>query len=299
MDAHFAELHEGEAMKRRFFTGIACLALAVLACSCGPEVRRDGAVAQEGSAGTLAVLGAFNQEVGLLERALAEPVSREIEGITFMSGRIANRPVVVAWTGVGKVNTAMVTTLLIEHYKPTRVLFTGIAGGVDPKLEPGDIVIAKQTAHHDMGIYWVDGIEPGGVRNRLTGDTNPVFFPADANLLAVAAQVARDVQFDPVVRRDGQRPPRVVVGTVVTGDTFVASKEKCEELAEKLGADAVEMEGAAVAQICYQRGIPCLVIRSIADKADEDAIVDKQRFYTLAARNSARLVARIVESLEP
>lgn len=287
-------------MKRRLFKGIACLALAVLACSCGPEVRRDDpAVMRDGPGGTLAVLGAFNQEVGLLTRALADPVSREIEGITFMSGRIADRPVVVAWTGVGKVNTAMVTTLLIEHYRPAQVLFTGIAGGVDPNLEHGDIVIAEQTAHHDMGIYWVDGIEHGGVRNRLTGDTNPVFFPADPNLLAAAVRTARETKLDPIVQRNGQRTPRVIVGTIVTGDTFVASREKCEELAETLGAHAVEMEGAAVAQLCYQRGIPCLIIRSIADKADEDAIVDKDRFYTMAARNSAKLVARIVESLGP
>ena len=87
------------------------------------------------------------------------PKTQEIEGIEFISGRIGTEPVVLAWTGVGKVNAAMTTTLLLEHFQPTRVIFTGIAGGVDPNLEPGDIVIAKQTAYHDMGTLWSQGIE--------------------------------------------------------------------------------------------------------------------------------------------
>ncbi|MEN6429025.1 MAG: 5'-methylthioadenosine/adenosylhomocysteine nucleosidase [Phycisphaerales bacterium] len=280
-------------MKRRLLAAVACLALAVLACSCTPASLRDGPSIR------LAVLGAFDQEVALLGKTLTDATSRRIEGIEFVSGRAGGRPVVIAWTGVGKVNAAMVTTLLIEHFKPTQVVFTGIAGAVDPNLEPGDIVIARQTAYHDMGSYWPEGIEPGGVKNRLTGDTNPVFFPADPNLLTVAQQAASKTTFDPIAHHNGQRPPKVVVGTIVTGDTFVSSKEKCAELAEKLDADAVEMEGAAVAQVCYQRGIGCVVIRSIADKADESAVVDKQKFYALAAKNSATLVAAILKGLEP
>jgi adenosylhomocysteine nucleosidase len=278
-------------MKRCLLAAAACLTLVILACSCTPASTAPGR--------PLAVLGAFEQEVSLLDDLLAGAERREIEGIEFVSGRIGGRPVVVAWTGVGKVNAAMVTTLLIEHFQPAQVLFTGIAGAVDPNREPGDIVFAARTAHHDMGSYWSEGIVPGGVRNRLTGETNPVFFPADPNLLAGAERAARETVFDPVDHRNGARPPRVVVGTVVTGDTFVASQEKCEELVEQFEADAVEMEGAAVTQLCYQRRIACLVIRSMADKADESAVVDKQKFYNLAARNSARLVAAILKSMGP
>jgi adenosylhomocysteine nucleosidase len=280
-------------MNRRPLTAVVCLAATVLACSCTPVARRDT------PSGTLAVLGAFDQEVSLLEKMLTDAETREIEGIPFVSGRIGDRSVVVAWTGVGKVNAAMVATLLVEHFEPTGVFVTGIAGAVDPNLEPGDIVIARQTAYHDMGSYWPEGIEPGGVKNRLTGETNPVFFPADPNLLTAAEQAAPKTTLDPITHRNGRRSPRVVVGTIVTGDTFVASKEKCAELAEKLDADAVEMEGAAVAQICYQRQIGCVVIRSIADKADQGAVVDKQKFYAQAAKNSAQLVAATLESLGP
>lgn len=280
-------------MKGRFPAAVACFSLAVLACSCTSTAPRDA------SREMVAVLGAFEQEVTLLDEMLVDPECRRIEGIDLVSGRIGDRAVVVAWTGVGKVNAAMVTTLLLEHFEPAQVLFTGIAGAVDPNLEPGDIVIARQTAHHDMGAYWSEGIEPGGVRNRLTGDTNPVFFPADPHLLAAAERAAAETALDPIAHRDGERLPQIVVGSVVTGDTFIASQEKCAELAEKFEADAVEMEGAAVAQVCYQRGIACLVIRSMADKADESAVVDKQKFYALAARNSAKLVAAILESMKP
>jgi adenosylhomocysteine nucleosidase len=245
----------------------------------------------------LAVLGAFNQEVTSLRGMLTDAQSVEIEGIEFVSGRIGKAPVVIAWTGVGKVNAAMTTTLLLEHFKPTRVIFTGIAGGVDPNLEPGDIVVAKQTAYHDMGTLSSAGIDYGGVKNRMTGAPNPVFFPADPGLLEAAQRAAQKTAFDRVRQRTGQRPVKVVAGTVVTGDVFVASKEKGAELAKELGASAVEMEGAAVAQLCYQRGIGCLVIRSISDKADQSAIMDKQLFYAMAAKNSAGLVVEIIVEL--
>ncbi len=280
-------------MNRHLFATIACVALIALAASC-TSVSSRGA-----SFGPVAVLGVYGQDVMELEGKLADAISCEIEGIMFISGRTAGKPVVVAWTGVGKVNAAMVATLLIEHFKPAKVVFTGIAGAVDPNLEPGDIVIAGRTAHHDMGSYWSEGIEPGGVKSRLTGDTNPTFFAADPDLLVAAEQATHKTTFDSIAHRNGRRPPRIVVGTVVTGDTFVASKKKCAELADKFDADAVDMEGAAVAQVCYQRSVAGLVIRSIADKADESAVVDKQKFYALAARNSAKLVAAILESLGP
>jgi len=113
----------------------------------------------------------------------------------------------------------------------------------------------------------------------------------------LAVQAAEQVELETIKTSIGERTPRIVKGVVVTGDVFVASPEKCIELRNELGADAVEMEGAAVAQICYQQRIPCLVIRSISDKADEKAREDLGMFHTMAAKNSARLVARIVELL--
>ena len=275
-------------MKRHLLAMVCCLICALLLASCTTAPGRAPAP------GPLAVLGAFNQEVALLQGMLTEAKSQEIEGIEFITGRIGDKPVVLAWTGVGKVNAAMTTTLLLEHYKPGRVIFTGIAGGVDPNLEPGDIVIAKQTAYHDMGTLSAGGIDYGGVKSRMTGEPNPVFFPADPGLLAAARQAAQGVAFGAIERRTGERPPKVVVGTVVTGDVFVASKEKARNWPKSSEPAPWRWRGPPWPSFVTSADVGCLVIRSISDKADQSAVMDKQLFYTMAAKNSAGLVMRII-----
>ena len=230
----------------------------------------------------------------MLQGQLEEKEVHEIEGIKFVSGRLKGRRVVVAWTGIAKVNAAMTTTLLIEHFRPDEVIFTGIAGGINPQLGVGDVVIAEKTAQHDLGTLTPAGLRNEGVRNPVTGEHNPVFFPADERLLELAQRAGQKVKFEKIETDAGERTPKVVKGIVVTGDIFVSSTAKCIELRDRLGADAVEMEGAAVAQICYQHNVPCLVIRSISDKADEKSIDDMQRFLYTAAKNSATLVAEMV-----
>ncbi len=269
-------------------TCICSVAIITLCTSCQPAPQ---AVPAEP---VTAILGAFEREVTLLEDRLAGKQEHEIEDIRFVTGRLNGQNAVVAWTGVGKVNAAMTTTLLIEHFKPKRIIFTGIAGAVNPELQPGDIVIAEKTAHHDMGTVWPEGLFVKGVKSRLDGMENPVFFPADRDLMRFARRAADQAALERIETAEGERAPRIIKGVVVTGDAFIASTDKCAELRKKLEADAVEMEGAAVAQICYQRGIGHLVIRSISDNADEGAVLDKQMFYILAARNSADFVAEIV-----
>jgi adenosylhomocysteine nucleosidase len=241
-----------------------------------------------------AILGAFEQEVILLEDELTNAKEQMIEGIRFVSGKLSGKRAVIAFTGIGKVNAAMTTTLLIEHFKPDKVIFTGIAGAVNQQLQPGDIVIAEKTAHHDMGTLWPEGLFHKGVKNRLNGWENPVFFESDEQLLKLAERAAQQVEFSSIRIISGQRSPKAVKGVVVTGDSFIASTDKCAELRKKLNADAVEMEGAAVAQLCFQREIGFLVIRSISDNADEGAVLDKQTFYILAAKNSSSLVIEML-----
>jgi adenosylhomocysteine nucleosidase len=192
----------------------------------------------------------------------------------------------------------MTTTLILDHFRPDRILFTGIAGSLNDSLFPGDIVIGERTVQHDLVVIQDEGRERFGVRNPLNADRNPVFFPADDHLLSTATEAALDLRLAEVLTSAGRRIPRVARGTIATGDAFLASAEKKAEIAGALGADAVEMEGAAVAQICHQHGIPCLVIRSISDHADADADEHLERFYAIAARNSAMLVLEILEQLE-
>ncbi len=277
----------------RFLKSITTIPMSIiLLCACCPETSY--AATNSTSESVTAILGAFEREVTLIEDQVKPRHERKIEGIRFVSGKLNGKDVVVTWTGVGKVNAAMTTTLLVEHYKPRHIIFTGIAGAVNSALQPGDIVIAEKTAHHDMGTIWPEGLFCKGVKSRLDGFENPVFFPADPELVKLARQAADQAGLESIKTAKGERKPKIIRGVVVTGDSFVASTEKCAELRKKLEADAVEMEGAAVAQICYQREIAHIVIRSISDNADEGAVLDKQTFYVMAARNSAGLVAEIV-----
>jgi adenosylhomocysteine nucleosidase len=271
--------------------------------SCSSPVQQIEEIAEEtesietANEPVIAILGAFEQEIILLEDELIDRQQQIIEGIRFVSGNLSGNRVVIAYTGIGKVNAAMTTTLLIEHFKPEKVIFTGIAGAVNQKLQPGDIVIAERTAHHDMGTLWPEGLFHKGVKNRLNGWENPVFFDGDVQLLKLAERAAQQVEFRSIRIISGQRKPKVIKGVVVTGDAFIASAEKSAELRKKLNADAVEMEGAAVAQLCFQRSIGFLAIRSISDNADESAVLDKQTFYILAAKNSSSLVIEMLDLL--
>jgi adenosylhomocysteine nucleosidase len=243
------------------------------------------------------VVGAFPDETAALLSRLEDRKSGRIREMTFTKGRLADRRIVLANVGVGKVNAAMTTTLLLEHFKPKGLIFSGVAGALNPDLAPGDLVLASATAQHDLGDVYADSIANFGVRNPVTGERNPVFFPADPALLAAAQQAAQNVRLDPIPTGAGSRNPVILTGVIVTGDGFIMSSAKKAELRRRLQADAVDMESAAVAQICRQFGVPCLIIRALSDYADENAQTDFERFYAAAAGNAAQIVAETLRRL--
>ncbi len=245
-----------------------------------------------------AIIGAMDEEIALLQDKIENPSEETIAGIRFIKGKLYQRPVVVVKGGIGKVNATMTTTLLLDHFKPTEVIFTGIAGGLHPDLQIGDIVIARKTVQHDFGQITEEGRQVWETWHGVSGKKNPLYFPADTRLLKFAKTA--DVALEPVIVTEHQAAtnPRIKIGTVATGDVFVASTAMKAELLAQFDADAVEMEGAAVAQVCYQWEVPCLIIRSISDGADEDAGVSFQEFAEVAARNAALLVIALVKRLE-
>jgi adenosylhomocysteine nucleosidase len=249
------------------------------------------------AAPVVAILGAMTIEVEALEGQLTGRKERTVQGVRFATGALNGRTVVVAHSGMGEVNAAVAATLLVEHFQPAHVLFTGIAGGVNPDLGPGDIVIGSQTAHHDYGELTPKGFRPLPTVNPLTRKPNPLLFAADAGLLAAAEKAAADLKLARVKTGKGDRAPRVVTGVIVTGNMFVASTTKSRELRKDFKAEATEMEGAAVAQVCWQQGVPCLVIRSLSDDAGDQAQEDVRLFEKTAAQNSALLVTGIVARL--
>lgn len=247
---------------------------------------------------TVGILGAMAVEVETLVQELADKQERTVRGVKFTTGTLKGRRVVVAHSGMGKVNAALAAALLVAEFQPTHVLFTGIAGGVNPDLRPGDVVIGAKVAYHDYGEYTPAGFRVRPTVDPFTGKPNPLFFPGDPALLGTAEKAAAELKFAPVKVGDGERTPRVVAGVIVTGDAFVASPAKTAALRKEFDADATEMEGAAVAQVCWQWRVPCLVLRSLSDDAGAMAKDDVQVFEKTAARNSAQLVTAVVARLE-
>ena len=238
-------------------------------------------------------------EVAPIERRLQDSREVAVHGYVFRVGNLNGRKVVVGRSGIGKVNAAIVTTLLIGEFHPSAILFSGTAGAIDPALRPGDVVIGATVAQHDVGMQTPDGIRRRGIRNALTGALDPLLVPAPEALLSAARQSAQGLSLPPVRMPGGEdRQPRIVEGVIVTGDVFLADAPHQRMLRDTLGATAVEMEGAAVVQACRQFSVSCLVVRSITDRADGQAETSYQQFIAMASENAATLVAAIIAKLE-
>lgn len=262
----------------------------------GPPPAAKGNSTQSGPGEPItAILGPMAIEVKLLEEQLTDKKPKMIQEMRFVEGRLKGKKVVLAQCGVGKVNAAMGTTLLLEHFRPTRVLMTGVAGGVNPELRPGDIVIGTKTTHHDYGAQTPKGLHVEPTRNPLTQELNPVYFPSEATLVEAARQAMASVTAE--LKRGGTAPT-IKTGVIVTGDSFVASTSAKQQLRRDHQADATEMEGAAAAQICWQRHVPFLLIRSLSDNADEKADADYEKFTKSSAEHSALLILAILERLD-
>ena len=241
-----------------------------------------------------AILGAYGDEITLLLEKVGHKKEFHIGGMLFTEGDLNGRHVVVALTGIGKVNAAITTTLAIENFHPSRVLFSGIAGGIDPSLSPGDLVIATKLAYHDYGTL-ADSLIPDPTRNPVTHSNNPLFFPCNDTLVKIAETVSRSLTLEKPV--EGRPAPRIVSGPIITGDVFIASRIASGKLWQQWHAEATDMESAAVAQTCWQRSIPFIIVRSLSDAADGEAEKDIHRFYRVAAHNAALLVIALTGEL--
>ena len=233
----------------------------------------------ETSTSRLGIIGAMPEEVATLRPHLEGP--REITAGTFdvTEGTLQGHPVRLAVCGVGKVNAAALAQQLLGMGTHT-LIFTGVAGAVDPTLNVGDVVVSKDALQHDVNV------EPlGYAAGEVPGE--PLRFDADGALVEAAQAAA----FDAVGAE------RVRVGTVASGDVFVADAGHVERLRESFGAACAEMEGAAVAQVAHRWQTPWVVVRSISDTADHQASVDFRAFTVKAAQTAEAVVLGILSRL--
>lgn len=254
---------------------------------------------QRGAAQDLtAIMGAMPEEIAAYQQIIQNKKEINVHGIRFIKGNIKNRNVVLVGSGVGKVNAAMTSTLLLQHFQPDRVLFTGVAGGISQDMNIGDIVIADSLVQYDFGTMNKDNtISYWGAENPVNHTRNPVFIKSDAQLVTIAKSAAAHLKLAPIVIDHTNRLPEIKSGIIATGDLFLSSSQKKQEIYSALKAKAVEMEGGAVAQVCYQHQVPFLVIRSISDLADELADSSFTQFIGIASKNAMRLVQEIIELL--
>jgi adenosylhomocysteine nucleosidase len=241
------------------------------------------------------ILGAFPEEIKFLLTQMQQKKQLIIQNITFTQGLLNGREVVVAQTGIGKVNASITSILMVEHFQPEEILFTGIAGGINPDLNPGDLVIGTRVAHHDFGTITADSLLRRPTRDPSTMIENPLYFQSDTSLVRMAITAGKKALLEPIKKEGKEQLPRIITGTIVTGDVFVSSSHVTEQLRKKMNADATEMEGAAVAQVCWQQLVPFVIIRSVSDNAGNSAYADIKNFYQSAARNSAHLVMEMMK----
>ncbi|MWC26758.1 5'-methylthioadenosine/adenosylhomocysteine nucleosidase [Paenibacillus sp. MMS18-CY102] len=224
----------------------------------------------------IGIIGAMAEEIELLHRHVDVKSEQVRAGITYYEGTLHGKTVVYCKSGVGKVNAAVCTQLLIDQHVDS-ILFTGVAGAVDPALNIGDIVVSSTCLQHDMDCTPL-GFARGQIPFQEVWE-----FHADERLVNLASDAAEKL-FSGHHR----------TGKVLSGDQFIASREAVQELFEKLDGTCTEMEGAAVAQVCAMNETPFVVIRSMSDKADGSAHVNFAEFTIVAANNSFGIINEMI-----
>ncbi|MCQ8782499.1 5'-methylthioadenosine/S-adenosylhomocysteine nucleosidase [Mangrovibrevibacter kandeliae] len=270
----------------------------------------------------IAVVSAFEPEWTALKAAVEEPRSEEINGVEFVSGRLDGHDVVLFLSGVSMVNAAMTTQLALDRFQISTIVVSGIAGGVDPRLSIGDVVIASQWGEYLESVFAreTDGgyrlpsyaqksfanygmMFPQPVSIRRAGDSSGDRFwlPVDPKLLAVAAQAAGAVKLARCTPEQAclDHAPQVVVGgNGVSGMAFVDNAEFRRYVADTFQARVLDMESAAVAHVAYANRVPFIAFRSLSDLAGGgEGANEMATFFGLAAGNSSALVRAFLTAL--
>lgn len=230
----------------------------------------------------IGIIGAMEDEVAELKKSMEIEEIVSTASFSFCRGKLSGKEVVVVRSGIGKVNAAVCAQILVDRFGADVIINTGIAGSLDAAIDIGDIVISTDAVEHDMDAS-IFG-DPVGQIPRM--DT--FSFPADESLVKLAKEVNEKANPD----------IHTWTGRIVSGDQFVSSAEKKDQLIRLFDAKCTEMEGAAIAHTAYLNKISCVIIRAISDKADNSASVDYPTFEAAAIRHSVRLIQALVPEIQ-
>ena len=226
----------------------------------------------------IGIIGAMEPEVAVLRKQIQGLETQTVAGIEFYTGTINDVDVVMSMSGIGKVAAAVSSTLLIEKYAPDCIINTGSAGGFDPALNVGDVVIGSEVRHHDADLT-VFGYEIGQLPK----------MPAAFKPHPALAQAASDAM------KASQQDVKIVEGLIATGDTFMADPTRVEQVRANFPSmQACEMEAAAIAQTCHLFNVPFVVIRSLSDIAGKQSELSFDEYLVTAAKNSADMVVAML-----
>lgn len=225
------------------------------------------------TAQTIAIIGAMDLEIESLKEKLADLREEKTAGVTFYSGKLCGRKVVLAVCGIGKVSAAACAQAAILRYRPAAVINVGVAGTLTNDLSIGDIAVGKDAVCHDMDT---------------TALGDPAGYISGLGLVKIPLSEELSARFLKICREKGIN---ALSGTIASGDQFICEKGKKEWISSFFGAVACEMEGQAIAQVCFMNGVPCAVLRSISDSADEGAAqTDYEQFKRFAAERSSEVL---------
>jgi adenosylhomocysteine nucleosidase len=253
-----------------------------------------------GATAPIGLICAIPQELIELRAALEHDRRGEIGGFGFDVGRLDGQPVVLAEAGIGKVNTAAVATLLAASFEARVLVFSGVAGGLDPALHIGDLVIATRAIQHDCGVIEDERLQPYQAGHvPFFNPTEELGYAVDPALLERVRGRLEGLALPPLSALAGGagRRPQLVFGTILAGDQYIHCEATRVRLQREFAAQAVAMEGGALAQVARRLGVPWLEIRALSDLAGKDSRFDFAAFAHEVAASSARILRRLLPVL--
>lgn len=247
--------------------------------------------------GLTVILGAMPSEVSVIVANIQQRTSGKLECFPYETGRLNGRRVVVAVTGVGVTNGAMVAALFIHKFHPSELLVSGTGSRFNPRIRTGDTVVSLKTIHHAAGSLTDDGMVYRKVRGPLAGQMTSWFFKPDPALLAIAKQAMRTYDAESITVEGERYQPRVLTGVVSASDMFGVSDAKIADMQAKLAPDIMEMESAAIAQVAEQLGVPHIVFRAGSNRTQSNPGAAYRKLGQIAARAAARWTVHYVGAL--